>query len=180
LYKSAKIKNLTIPFLVSLGGKLEREFTFMTRLEKCLLAKELGFNYNGFNGDVITPTGKILSKKTKNGYLMLTLRNKERKVFYLYAHQFAYWVIHNKIVQNIDHVDRIRTNNIGYNLRSVTTSQNAMNKSKVKGVSFCNRSKRWIANIMLNYKKIHLGAFINKDDALNCYKVNKEKYHIIN
>jgi len=152
----------------------------MTRLEKCKLATELGFTYNGLNGDVITPTGKVLSKVTKNGYLMLTLRNKERNVFYLLAHQFAYWVIHNDIVELIDHIDRNKTNNIGYNLRSVTKSQNAMNMSDVKGVSFCKRSKRWIANIMVNYKKIHLGAFKNKDEALNCYKINKNKYHIIN
>lgn len=152
----------------------------MTRLEKCKLATELGFTYNGLNGDVITPTGKVLIKITKNGYLMLTLRNKERNVFYLYAHQFAYWIIHNELPDCIDHVDRIKTNNIGYNLISVTKSQNAMNMSNVRGVSFCKRSNRWIANIMVNYKKIHLGAFKNKDEALNCYKINKDKYHIIN
>ncbi len=152
----------------------------MTRLEKCKLAIKLGFTYNGLNGDVITPTGKVLIKTTKNGYLMLTLRDETRKSYYLYAHQFAYFVIHNKIVDCIDHVDRNKKNNIGYNLRSVNISQNAMNMSNVKGVSFCNRSKRWIANIMVNYKKIHLGSFINKDEALNCYKINKEKYHIIN
>ena len=152
----------------------------MTRLEKCKLAIKLGFTYNGLNGDVITPTGKVLIKTTKNGYLMLTLRDEKRKSYYLYAHQFAYFVIHNKIVDCIDHIDRNKKNNIGYNLRSVNISQNAMNMSNVKGVSFCNRSKRWIANIMVNYKKIHLGSFINKDEALNCYKINKDKYHIIN
>ena len=152
----------------------------MTRLEKCKLAIKLGFTYNGLNGDVITPAGKVLIKTTKNGYLMLTLRDETRKPYYLFAHQFAYFVIHNKIVDCIDHIDRNKKNNIGYNLRSVNISQNAMNMSNVKGVSFCNRSKRWIANITVNYKKIHLGSFINKDEALNCYKINKEKYHIIN
>ena len=152
----------------------------MTRLEKCKLAIKLGFTYNGLNGDVITPAGKVLIKTTKNGYLMLTLRDETRKVYYLYAHQFAYFVIHNKIVDCIDHIDRNKKNNIGYNLRSVNKSQNAMNMSNVKGVSFCNRSKRWIANIMVNYKKIHLGSFISKDEALICYKINKDKYHIIN
>ena len=152
----------------------------MTRLEKCKLAIKLGFTYNGLTGDIITPNGKVLIKTTKNGYLMLTLRNEERNVFYLYAHQFAYWVIHNKIVDFIDHIDRNKKNNIGYNLRSVTKSQNAMNVSNVKGVSFCNRSKKWIAKIMVNYKGIHLGSFTTKDEALNCYKINKNKYHFIN
>jgi len=94
--------------------------------------------------------------------------------------EFIYWIIHNKLSDCIDHIDRIKTNNIGYNLRSVTKSQNAMNLSNIKGVYFCKRSNRWIASIMLNYKKIHLGTFKSKDDALNCYKINKEKYHIIN
>lgn len=152
----------------------------MTRLEKCKLAIKLGFTYDVLSGDVITPTGKVLIKTTKNGYLMLTLRDKTRKTYYLYAHQFVYFVIHNKIVDCIDHIDKNRKNNIGHNLRSVNKSQNAMNMSNVKGISFCKRSKRWIANITVNYKKIHLGSFINKEEALNCYKINKEKYHIIN
>lgn len=152
----------------------------MTRLEKCELAIKLGFTYNGINGDVITPTGKVLIKTTKNGYLMLTLRDEKRKPYYLFAHQFVYYVVHNKIVDLIDHIDGNKKNNLAYNLRSATKSQNAMNMKNVKGVYFCKRSKKWIANIMVNYKKIHLGSFINKDEALNCYKINKNKYHIIN
>lgn len=152
----------------------------MTRLEKCELAIKLGFSYNGLNGDVITPTGKVLIKTTKNGYLMLTLRDEKRKTYYLLAHQFVYYIVHNKIVDLIDHIDGNKKNNLLFNLRIVTKSQNAMNMKNVKGVSFCNRSKKWIASIMVNYKKIHLGSFVKKDDALNCYKVNKNKYHIIN
>lgn len=33
---------------------------------------------------------------------------------------------------------------------------------------------------MVNYKRTYLGSFVNKDDAINCYKVNKEKYHKVN
>ena len=152
----------------------------MERIQKCLLAVKLGFTYNGFNGDIITPTGKVLSKKTKNGYFQMTIRNNERKCFYLYAHQFAYWVIHNKTVDFIDHVDRNKTNNIGFNLRSVTKSQNAMNMNNVIGYTYCNRSNKYIAIIMINYKKIHLGTFDNPTDAKKCYLENKNKYHIIN
>ena len=152
----------------------------MTRLEKCELAIKLGFTYNCLNGDVITPTGKVLIKTTKNGYLMLTLRDENKKPYYLFAHQFVYYIVHNKIVNLIDHIDGNKKNNLAYNLRSVTKSQNAMNMKNVKGVCFCKRSKKWIANIMVNYKTIYLGSFINKDEALNCYKVNKNKYHIIN
>ena len=152
----------------------------MERIDKCKLAIKLGFTYNCLTGDVITPTNKVLIKTTKNGYLMLTLRDEKRNPYYLLAHQFVYYVVHNEIVELIDHIDRNKKNNLHCNLRSVTKSQNAMNMKNVKGVSFCNRSNKWIANIMINYKKIHLGTFENKDDALNCYKINKNKYHIIN
>lgn len=151
----------------------------MTRKEKCELAVKLGFTYNGLNGEVITPTGKVLSKKTTNGYLMLTLRNESRKAFYLFAHQFAYWIIHNKTVDYIDHIDRNKTNNIGYNLRSVTKSQNAMNMKNVKGYFFSKRENKFIAYIQLNYKRKQLGSFDNEEDARNCYLENKNKYHKI-
>jgi hypothetical protein len=152
----------------------------MTRLEKCLLAEKLGFTYDFTNGYVFTPSGKVLSKKTKNGYLMLTLRNKERNVYYLYAHQFAWFVKYIQIVDFIDHIDRDKTNNKIKNLRSVTKSQNAMNLSNIKGYSFCKRSKKFIAYIMVNYKKKHLGIFETEIEAEKCYLKNKEKYHIIN
>lgn len=152
----------------------------MERIDKIQLAIKKGFKYNPNDGNITSPAGIVISKKTKNGYIMLTIRDVEKKVYYLYAHQFAFWIIHNKTVENIDHIDRNKTNNKPSNLRSVTKSQNAMNMSGVTGVFFCNRSKKWIANIMLNYKKIYLGTFKNKDDALNCYIINKEKYHIIN
>ena len=152
----------------------------MTREEKCLLAINLGFKYYELNGLIKTPTGKFLSKKTKNGYLMLTLRDEKRNIFYLFAHQFAWYFKFREIVECIDHINGIKTDNNILNLRSVSKSQNAMNMKNVKGYSFCKRSKKFIALISLNNKKINLGSFENKDDAINCYRVNKEKYHIIN
>lgn len=152
----------------------------MERIEKCKLAVKLGFTYNGLDGSIITPTGKILSKKTKNGYLMLTLRDNYRKSYYLLAHQFVYWIIHNEIVDCIDHIDRIKTNNIGYNLRSVTKSQNAMNMRERNGYYYSKRDNRFIAYIMVNYKRKQLGSFNTLKEAHECYLENKEKYHIIN
>lgn len=152
----------------------------MTRLEKCNLALKLGFTYNVLNGDIITPTGKILSKKIKSGYLILTLRDESKKAFCLYAHQYAYWIIHNKTVDLIDHIDGDKSNNIGYNLRSVTKSQNAMNMKNVKGYYFSKRNNKYIAYIMVNYKTKQLGTFDNPEDARKCYLENKDKYHIIN
>lgn len=151
----------------------------MTRLEKCKLAVEKGFTYNGLTGDVISPTGVICTKTTKNGYIQLTVRCINGFAYYLSAHQFAYWVIHNEIVDCIDHINGIKKDNRGFNLRSVTKSQNAMNMRNTKGYYFSKRSNRWIARIMLNYKGIQLGVFKTEEEARRCYLDNKSKYHII-
>lgn len=152
----------------------------MERIDKCILAKSFGFIYNEETGGITTPTGNICINITKNGYIRLAFRDKSRKIFYLYGHQFAWYIKYSEVVDCIDHINGIKTDNRIINLRSVTKSQNAMNMKNVSGVSFCKRSKKWIAYIIVNYKKIHLGSFINKDDAINCYKINKEKYHKIN
>ena len=41
------------------------------------------------------------------------------------------------------------------------------NKSGVKGVSFNKSQNKWNARIAINGTQIHLGSFINKEDAIN-------------
>lgn len=152
----------------------------MDRTEKCILACSLGFKYNEITGDITSPTGVICRKTTKNGYRLLTLRDENRKAYYLYGHQFAWYFKYNNTVEQIDHINNIKTDNRIENLRSVSKSQNAMNMKNVQGCFYSNRSNKWISVITINYKQIYLGSFKNKDDAINCYKLNKEKYHKIN
>ena len=68
----------------------------------------------------------------------------------------------------IDHINGNGLDNRRKNLRYVTSSQNKMNtaircdnKSGYKGVYFNNYKKRWMAEIMINSKKIVIGQFIN-------------------
>jgi HNH endonuclease len=152
----------------------------MERIEKCKFAINLGFFYDSDSGNIITPRGNILRKKTQNGYLMLCFRDKHKKLFYLYAHQFAYYSKYRKIVLCIDHINGDKTDNKILNLRSVTKSQNAMNMKNVKGYYYNITSKRFVAFIMINYKSKQLGSFLKEEDARNCYLENKKKYHIIN
>lgn len=152
----------------------------MKRLERLKLALKNGFTYDSVTGNVITPTGKICSKKTKNGYLMLTIRDEERKMYYVLAHQFGWFYIYNEIVDCIDHINRNKTDNRIENLRSVTKSQNAMNMNNVKGYSYSKRNNKYESYIMLNGKKKHLGAFETEQEASKCYLENKNKIHIIN
>lgn len=145
---------------------------FQKRKMKCELALKLGFKYNAENGDIICPTGKIATKKTKNGYVMLTLRSP-LNAYYLYAHQFAWFVIHRNCVTTIDHINSVKTDNRINNLRAVTKSVNALNVKSTKGVFFCKRSKKYIATVTDNYKRKQLGSFDTFDEASEKYKQYK-------
>jgi len=151
----------------------------MIRLERIKLAINNGFSYKPDTGHVITPTGKICKKKTKNGYIMLTIRDSNSKMFYVLAHQFAWFITYNETVECIDHINRLKTDNRISNLRSVTKSQNAMNLDIAKGYSYSKRNGKYIAMIMVNNKRKQLGTFDTSEEARICYLKNKPKYHCI-
>jgi hypothetical protein len=151
----------------------------MNRLQKCELAIKKGFTYNPIDGSIKNPSGYVSKAKTINGYIKISIWF-DKKNHSLLGHQFAWYIQKKEIVYCIDHINRDKTDNSIKNLRSVTKSQNAYNMKNVKGYTFCKRSKKYIAIIMVNYKKKHLGVFDNKEDAAKCYIENKNKYHLIN
>jgi hypothetical protein len=102
----------------------------------------------------------------KNGYLMAQVGRKGQ----IRLHRLILNVGESQI---IDHINHDVTDNRKANLRICTTSQNAMNKklpsnntSGHKGVYFCNTRKKWIAIIGVMQKRIYLGGFENKQDAI--------------
>ncbi len=73
-----------------------------------------------------------------------------------------------------DHVDRNGLNNRKKNLRHVTSSQNGMNTglrkdntSGYKGVWFDKSRKKWVAEIMVDRKKILIGRYRDIKVAIN-------------
>jgi len=83
--------------------------------------------------------------------------------------------------EDIDHINGIKTDNRKENLRSCTRGQNNMNKhstkstSGYKGVSWCKRDRKWVANIFYNRKHIFLGRFENIHEAAKAYNRAAEK-----
>lgn len=76
----------------------------------------------------------------------------------------------------IDHIDSDGLNCRRANMREATKSQNCHNQrqrfdntSNVKGVHFCRRMGKYIAQIAVNGKKHHLGIFITMKDAADAY-----------
>lgn len=150
----------------------------MTRLEKIDLALKKGITYDHLNGNVYGVNGNIMTKKT-NGYISISLWHVHKR-YYLYAHQFAFFIMYGKTPKCIDHINRDKTDNRISNLREVTKQENSFNMKNVKGYYHCKRSNRYISIIMVDGKSVRLGTFKDKKSARLCYIENKNKYHKFN
>ncbi len=101
------------------------------------------------------------------------------------AHRLAWLYMTGEWPQNdIDHINRNRSDNRWCNLREATRSQNNMNrgptkanKSGFKGVSWSKCNSKWIARIKVGKKYKHLGCFTSKEDAANAYNRASEIVH---
>jgi hypothetical protein len=106
----------------------------------------------------------------KHGYCIIKLRNKQYK-----AHRLA-WLYVNGYIDDeleIDHKNRIRSDNRIDNLRLVDKTLNQQNRSLqenntsgIKGVYFNKECNKWSACINVNKKRIYFGLFTNKEDAI--------------
>jgi hypothetical protein len=104
-----------------------------------------------------------------NGYLRVSLKSQK---YYLHRLVWLY-MTGNWPIDEIDHIDGVRSNNAFLNLREVTSKQNKENQSLAKnstsgyrGVCWLKRDKRWLAHIERNGKKIYAEYFLVKEDAI--------------
>ena len=113
------------------------------------------------------------------GYLRLRLQSRPYQAHRLaWLHTYGVWP-----KDQIDHTNRIRTDNRISNLREVTNKQNGQNRSKRSdntsghpGVSWHKRISKWRAQIRHNQKRIHLGYFTNIEDAIAARKAAEKIY----
>jgi len=105
----------------------------------------------------------------KDGYVRIKIDKKLYR-----AHRLAWFYVYGYFPENdIDHIDRDRSNNRIKNLREVSNSCNIRNTgqfkhntSGVKGISWNKQHNKWQAQIMNNKKAINLGVFDNFNDAV--------------
>ncbi len=87
----------------------------------------------------------------------------------------------------IDHIDGNPSNDAFSNLRDVTHSQNLQNQKRAKsnnklgilGVHFQKDRGKYLAQIKVNGKNLHLGRFIRPEEAEAAYKSAKKLMHIV-
>lgn len=116
--------------------------------------------------------GDVAGTKTRDGYIMLSVSGKK-----ILAHRVAWFFAYGQFAQgNLDHINRIKSDNRISNLRLATYAQNAQNRlanskntSGYKGVTWHKRDKKWQAAITVQGKVMHLGYFESSTDAFKAY-----------
>jgi hypothetical protein len=140
-------------------------------------------DYNEFTGILsrkypgpgikVGPAGTL-----KDGYIYIVVDGKQ----YL-AHRLIWLYVYGSFPENqIDHIDRNRSNNRLNNLREATKRQNqwnigprSRNKSGYKGVS--KRGNKWRARININGYDKWLGIFPTEKEAYTAYCSAAKQLH---
>lgn len=114
--------------------------------------------------------------KDKDGYLASCYTYNRRRCFVM----FHRLVMKAERGQTVDHINRNRADNRKKNLRCCSKFENNLNrglkstnKSGYIGVHFDNKRNKWIANITYNKKRIFIGRYKTKQEAVKA-RIQKE------
>lgn len=143
--------------------------------------------YNPQTGDLIwikptSPSLKIGSKagcrSSRDDYMII---NIDRKAYF--SHRIIWYIMTGEWPGQIDHINHVRWDNRWANLRDVAHQDNhrnkplqSNNKSGYHGVGWEKDRKRWGAAIKVDGKKLHLGRFKTKEEAIKRRKEAEVKY----
>ena len=123
--------------------------------------------------------GDVAGSLDGAGYLNIRVCSRKHQ-----AHRLAWLYIHGSWPKDqIDHINRNRSDNRIANLREVTNKQNNQNKSKRSdntsghsGVCWHKRISKWQVKIRHNYKQISLGYFTTLEEAVSARKAAEKLY----
>lgn len=101
------------------------------------------------------------------------------------AHRIIWLMVHGRWPAGaIDHINRDPHDNRLVNLREASPFENAqnaglsrLNKSGVTGVRFDGRDGRWLAQIRTGGRKVELGRYRSKEDAIRARQQAEAKYY---
>ena len=141
---------------------------------------ETGYLFNKVRRGLKFPEDRAeTSVDNSTGYKTININNKGYG-----AHRIAWFLHYGEMpTSQIDHIDHNKTNNKIKNLRAVTHRENSLNRginknntSGIVGVIWYKRDKKWQSTIRVKYKKIHLGYFFKKEDAIAARKMAEKIY----
>lgn len=123
--------------------------------------------------------GKVAGRVGNHGYVAVTISGRT----YL-AHRVVFALIHGRWpVDQIDHINGIRTDNRPRNLREVSNAENARNGRRRSrntsghvGVSWDAVNSKWKAEICRDGKRIALGRFKLLSLAVGARKAAEREY----
>lgn len=124
--------------------------------------------------------GKVAGVKKPSGRVELTVKDRKYRAHrVVWAMHFGQWP-----ENEVDHKDCDPGNNAPSNLRVATRLQNQgnlklsnQNTSGFKGVVWFSARSKFKAQIKVNGKCIHLGLFVDPQEAHQAYCVAADKFH---
>lgn len=163
----------------------ERRINMKHKHYDCIVALKDRLIYD--NGKLIWNkiTGRhAYLKGTEAGYIdtygYRQIKYKSKNIF---AHQVVWLMFNDSIPEQIDHINRVRTDNRIENLRASNNHLNQHNtnirvdnKSGYKGVQFRQDMNKWIARIGINGVRYNLGIFDSAIEASAAYEKKKKEY----
>jgi hypothetical protein len=123
-------------------------------------------------------SGKPVNSRHRMGYFCVRIDY----VAY-FVHRVIWLYVYGSMPEMVDHINHDGFDNRILNLREVPSSVNQKNQSRSRrnksgktGVYWSERFQRWKAEIFVNGKKICLGSFREKDDAVKARTEADERF----
>ena len=124
--------------------------------------------------------GSIAGSVSQRGYITIVVDDVSHK-----AHRLAWLYMKGKHPSKyIDHINGVLSDNRFSNLREATPTNNQQNAvlrkdstSGIKNVKWYKQLKKWVVEIKVNKKSVHIGYFKNIEDAEQAARLAREKYH---
>jgi hypothetical protein len=123
----------------------------------------------------------LATNQRPDGYLSVYITGKH----YELAHRLAVLYMTGEYPEGeVDHINGLKSDNRWDNLRVVTKANNQWNSkirkdnsSGVKGVSWIERDKAWVARIQVNGKRLTIGYFKTLEEAQEAIAEARVTYH---
>jgi Demerecviridae HNH endonuclease len=122
------------------------------------------------------PNGRVAGSYTNNGYIFIGVYGLR-----FLAHRLAWLYMTGEWPkEQIDHINRSRSDNRWCNLREASNGQNSANKlcyGQLGAPGVEKHGTKYRARIKINYQRIELGTFNTLAEAAEAYDKASKSYH---